>query len=115
MYTAALKRPTSESKAAKHAAAENLIRKLALDGCRNTRIGCPLKRGISGGQAKRTNIAIALITDARVLLLDEPTSGGFGLCCLLRGGGGDGSKVGVLLFVSCSWWSKQVAKGCRNS
>ncbi|KIZ07840.1 hypothetical protein MNEG_0093 [Monoraphidium neglectum] len=35
----------------------------------------PLEKGISGGQAKRTNIGIALITNPRVLMLDEPTSG----------------------------------------
>ncbi len=29
----------------------------------------------SGGQAKRTNIGIALVTSPRVLFLDEPTSG----------------------------------------
>jgi len=75
MYTAALKRPLSESKEDKREAAESLIKKLALESCRNTQIGTALRRGISGGQAKRTNIAIALITDARVLLLDEPTSG----------------------------------------
>ena len=75
LYTAALKRPLSESTAAKKAAAEALLGKLGLEGCRDTRIGSAMSRGISGGQAKRTNIALALITDARVLLLDEPTSG----------------------------------------
>jgi ABC-type multidrug transport system ATPase subunit len=39
------------------------------------KIGNPLQKGISGGQAKRTNIGIALITSPRVLFLDEPTSG----------------------------------------
>ncbi len=29
----------------------------------------------AGGQAKRTNIGIALVTSPRVLFLDEPTSG----------------------------------------
>ena len=42
---------------------------------RNITIGSASKRGISGGQAKRTNIAIALITDPKVLFLDEPTTG----------------------------------------
>jgi ABC-type multidrug transport system ATPase subunit len=32
-------------------------------------------RGISGGQAKRTNIGISLVTNPRVLFLDEPTTG----------------------------------------
>lgn len=43
--------------------------------CRHVKIGNPLQKGISGGQAKRTNIGIALITSPRVLFLDEPTSG----------------------------------------
>jgi ABC-type multidrug transport system ATPase subunit len=43
--------------------------------CRHVKIGNPLEKGISGGQAKRTNIGIALITNPRVLFLDEPTSG----------------------------------------
>lgn len=30
---------------------------------------------LAGGQAKRTNIGIALVTNPRVLFLDEPTSG----------------------------------------
>ena len=33
------------------------------------------QRGISGGQAKRVNIALALLTKPKVLFLDEPTSG----------------------------------------
>lgn len=54
---------------------EVMIQKLGLEVCRNTQIGNPLKRGISGGQAKRVNIGIALISMPRILFLDEPTSG----------------------------------------
>lgn len=43
--------------------------------CADTHIGDVLSRGISGGQSKRTNIGIALISDPSVLFLDEPTSG----------------------------------------
>ncbi|GIL50638.1 hypothetical protein Vafri_6770 [Volvox africanus] len=75
LYTAELKRPLSEPLASKKEAVESLIARLALENCRDVRIGTPLKRGISGGQAKRTNVGIALITNPRVLFLDEPTSG----------------------------------------
>jgi ABC-type multidrug transport system ATPase subunit len=32
-------------------------------------------KGISGGEKKRTSIAVELISDPNVLMLDEPTSG----------------------------------------
>ena len=75
MYTAELKRPTSEPLANKRATVEELLEVLALDTCRTVAIGSPLASGISGGQAKRVNIGIALITQPKVLFLDEPTSG----------------------------------------
>ncbi|PNH11011.1 ATP-binding cassette sub-family G member 2 [Tetrabaena socialis] len=74
-YTSELKRPLSEPLASKQAAVEALINSLGLARCADVRIGSPSARGISGGQAKRTNIAIALITNPRVLFLDEPTTG----------------------------------------
>ena len=70
-----LKRPLSEPLPAKRAAVAALIAKLGLGGCADIKIGDPMTKGISGGQAKRTNISIALITNPRVLFLDEPTSG----------------------------------------
>lgn len=75
MYTAELKRSVKEPLEKKKQEVDKLINKLALESCKNTKIGNALKRGISGGQAKRVNIGIALVTNPRVLFLDEPTSG----------------------------------------
>jgi len=75
LYTAELKRDRKEPLASKHAAVEELLKRLALDTCRDVKIGNQMARGISGGQAKRTNIGIALITNPKVIFLDEPTSG----------------------------------------
>ncbi|KAJ9505479.1 hypothetical protein QJQ45_025438, partial [Haematococcus lacustris] len=81
MYTAEMKRNRLEPLSSKQAAVDRLLGKLALEGCRDVLIGSQMTKGISGGQAKRTNIGIALITNPRVLFLDEhsPTSYCFNL------------------------------------
>lgn len=70
-----MKRPITESLASKKEAVEEVLDALGLTVCRDVKIGNPLQKGISGGQAKRTNIGIALMSSPRILFLDEPTSG----------------------------------------
>ena len=74
-YTAELKFEVTVPAEDKAKAVEHIIDTLALDTCRSTLIGSPSHRGISGGQAKRVNIGISLISSPSVLFLDEPTSG----------------------------------------
>jgi len=54
---------------------KNVLKQLHLEGTENVLIGSPEKKGISGGQRKRVNLAMELLTDPLVLFLDEPTSG----------------------------------------
>ena len=55
----------------KNAAGDCFIVVNVLCGC----IGDERERGISGGQRKRVNIAIELVTLPKILFLDEPTTG----------------------------------------
>jgi ATP-binding cassette, subfamily G (WHITE), eye pigment precursor transporter len=55
--------------------AHEMVERLQLTNCRDTRIGGQVLKGISGGERKRTSIGYELITDPTLLLLDEPTSG----------------------------------------
>ncbi|KAK9826360.1 hypothetical protein WJX81_002047 [Elliptochloris bilobata] len=75
LYTAELKMKATVPLELKLRRVDALVQQLALDICRHVRIGDAMKRGISGGQAKRTNIGVALISAPRILFLDEPTSG----------------------------------------
>ena len=54
---------------------QDVLSRLGLTYCANTRIGGVALKGLSGGERKRTSIGYELITDPAVLLLDEPTSG----------------------------------------
>ena len=69
-YTALLKRPVQEPAEAKVAVVESAIATLGLTRCADVRIGGALVKGISGGQAKRVNIGLALVSSPRVLFLD---------------------------------------------
>lgn len=72
-FAAKLKLPGTY--ASKIARVNELIAKLKLNKCQNTRIGGPLVKGVSGGERKRTSIGVELITDPMMIFLDEPTTG----------------------------------------
>lgn len=74
-YTAALKLPRHATATERQRRVRRVIDRLDLHSCRHSVIGNALRRGISGGQAKRVNIGLALIHRPPILLLDEPTSG----------------------------------------
>ena len=74
-YTAKLRLPSSTPEEKISERVEKVLHQLGLEVCADTVIGDGENRGISGGQAKRVNIAIELITNPSILFLDEPTSG----------------------------------------
>lgn len=75
LYSAKLRLPSSITLKEKIDRVNAVILQLGLDGCRDTRIGSPEKRGISGGERKRVSIGIEMVTNPDILFLDEPTSG----------------------------------------
>ena len=52
-----------------------MLKRLRLLGCMKVPIGNVIKKGLSGGERKRTSIGYELITNPSLLILDEPTSG----------------------------------------
>jgi ABC-type multidrug transport system ATPase subunit len=74
-YTARLRLPRDYSRKEIRTRIETVVGQLGLYGTENVLIGSPEKKSLSGGQRKRLNLAIELLTDPAVLFLDEPTSG----------------------------------------
>ncbi|KAK8998558.1 hypothetical protein V6N11_083945 [Hibiscus sabdariffa] len=75
LFTALLRLPNSLSRDDKAQHVERVIAELGLTRCRNSMIGGPLFRGISGGEKKRVSIGQEMLINPSLLLLDEPTSG----------------------------------------
>ncbi|KAJ3447575.1 abc transporter g family member [Anaeramoeba flamelloides] len=69
--------PKSTTKKERRERVNTVITMLKLDHCRDTVIGSFGRRssGISGGERKRLNIGMSLISEPQMLFLDEPTSG----------------------------------------
>ncbi|ORX73367.1 P-loop containing nucleoside triphosphate hydrolase protein [Linderina pennispora] len=51
------------------------LRQLRLSHVKDTKIGGYGQRGVSGGERKRVSIGVEMVTDPKLLVLDEPSSG----------------------------------------
>jgi len=75
MFCANLRLPRSVPPSEKRELVDQVLFDLGISHCADTKVGDDMIRGISGGEKKRTCIAIELITSPSVLFLDEPTTG----------------------------------------
>lgn len=74
-FAAKMRLPSEVKTSVKMALVDQIITELGLSKAQNTRIGNEFIRGVSGGERKRTNIGIELLSGASLIFLDEPTSG----------------------------------------
>ena len=74
-YSAQFRLPPDYSEAEIDRRVQETLNQLGLESVQNLEIGKPEKKVLSGGQRKRVNIALELVTDPVIVFLDEPTSG----------------------------------------
>ena len=74
-FSARLSLSTSVSRRDRLNRIDALLKAFGLTEQAHTLIGTPLRKGVSGGQKRRTSVAAQIITDPKILFLDEPTSG----------------------------------------
>jgi ABC-type multidrug transport system ATPase subunit len=67
-----LRLPKDMPKVQKLRIVEDVIQLLGLESIRKQLVGTVESRGISGGQRKRTNIGMELVSDPSILFMDEP-------------------------------------------
>ncbi len=74
-FTAKLRLPGDTGRDEIERRIDRVLSQLHIAHIRDSAIGSPTRKVVSGGERKRVNVAMELLTDPPVLLLDEPTSG----------------------------------------
>ncbi|HEV7507786.1 MAG TPA: ATP-binding cassette domain-containing protein [Thermoanaerobaculia bacterium] len=74
-YTARLRLPSDTTDEEVGHRIDSVLKQLRIAHIRDSLIGSPARKVVSGGERKRVNVAMELLTDPPVLFLDEPTSG----------------------------------------
>lgn len=74
-YAAYLRLPGRTKKFEIETKVNNVINEMGLKNVADNKIGGTIVRGISGGERRRVTIALQLLQDPKILLLDEPTTG----------------------------------------
>jgi len=108
-FSAYLRLPGSSRRQEQEAFVEMLLSTLHLKKCADTLVGSALVKGISGGERKRTSVGMELITNPRIIFLDEPLSGldsyaAYTLVETLR----ELAAAGVLVFCSVHQPSSEI-------
>ena len=74
-YAADLRLADLYNRAERHSRVEEIILELGLKECASTRIGYNTRKGCSGGEKRRTSLAVQMLANPSVLFLDEVTTG----------------------------------------
>ena len=74
-YAAELRLPPPTTALERRQIVQDVIMELGLKDCANTKIGSNAQKGCSGGEKRRTSLAVQMLANPSVLFLDEATTG----------------------------------------